>query len=141
MKHSYKVRVYYQDTDAGGIVYHSKYLDFAERARSELLVEMGVSNKRLIEEEGVAFVLSSASIQYKSPARLDDVIEVQTKVKEIKNASMVMEHKFLVEGALKVLIELKLAVINPKDLRPIRIKENLKNLFMKYYQENEENDE
>ena len=108
MKHSYKVRVYYQDTDAGGIVYHSKYLDFAERARSELLVEMGVSNKRLIEEEGVAFVLSSASIQYKSPARLDDVIEVQTKVKEIKNASMVMEHKFLVEGALKVLIELRL---------------------------------
>ena len=141
MKHSYKVRVYYQDTDAGGIVYHSKYLDFAERARSELLVEMGVSNKRLIEEEGGAFVLSSAAIQYKSPARLDDVIEVQTKVKEIKNASMVMEHKFLVEGALKVLIELKLAVINPKDLRPIRIKENLKNLFMKYYQDNEENDE
>ena len=136
MKHSYKVRVYYQDTDAGGIVYHSKYLDFAERARSELLVEMGVSNKKLIEEEGVAFVLSSASIQYKSPAKLDDVIEVETMVKEMKNASMIMEHRFLVEGQLKVAIEIKLAVINPKDLRPIRMKEDLKNLFMKYNQEN-----
>ena len=136
MKHSYKVRVYYQDTDAGGIVYHSKYLDFAERARSELLVEMGVSNKKLIEEEGVAFVLSSASIQYKSPAKLDDVIEVETMVKEMKNASMIMEHRFLVDGQLKVSIEIKLAVINPKDLRPIRIKEDLKNLFMKYNQEN-----
>lgn len=136
MKHSYKVRVYYQDTDAGGIVYHSKYLDFAERARSELLVEMGVSNKKLIEEEGVAFVLSSASIQYKSPAKLDDVIEVETMVKEMKNASMIMEHRFLVDGQLKVVIEIKLAVINPKDLRPIRMKEELKNLFMKYNQEN-----
>ena len=136
MKHSYKVRVYYQDTDAGGIVYHSKYLDFAERARSELLVEMGVSNKKLIEEEGVAFVLSSASIQYKSPAKLDDVIDVETMVKEMKNASMIMEHRFLVDGQLKVSIEIKLAVINPKDLRPIRMKEELKNLFMKYNQEN-----
>ena len=136
MKHVYKVRVYYQDTDAGGIVYHSKYLDFAERARSELLVEMGVSNKKLIEEEGVAFVLSSASIQYKSPAKLDDVIDVETTVKEMKNASMIMEHRFLVEGQLKVAIEIKLAVINPKDLRPIRMKEELKNLFMKYNQEN-----
>ena len=136
MKHVYKVRVYYQDTDAGGIVYHSKYLDFAERARSELLVEMGVSNKKLIEEEGVAFVLSSASIQYKSPAKLDDVIEVETMVKEMKNASMIMEHRFLVDGQLKVAIEIKLAVINPKDLRPIRMKDELKNLFMKYNQEN-----
>ncbi|MBO7244776.1 MAG: YbgC/FadM family acyl-CoA thioesterase [Alphaproteobacteria bacterium] len=132
MKHNYKVRVYYQDTDAGGIVYHSKYLDFAERARSELLVEMGVSNKKLIEEEGVAFVLSSASIQYKSPAKLDDVIDVETSVKEIKNASMVMEHRFLVDGQLKVVIEIKLAVINPKDLRPVRLKEELKKLFMNY---------
>ncbi len=139
MKYVYKVRVYYQDTDAGGIVYHSKYLDFAERARSELLVDMGLSNKKLIEE-GVAFVLSSASISYKSPARLDDVIVVETKVKEMKNASMVMEHRFLVDGKEKVSIEIKLAVINPKDLRPIRMKEELKQLFMKYYQENEENE-
>ena len=139
MIHTYSVRVYYQDTDAGGIVYHSKYLDFAERARSELLVDMGLSNKKLIEE-GVAFVLSSASISYKSPARLDDVIVVETKVKEMKNASMVMEHRFLVDGKEKVSIEIKLAVINPKDLRPIRMKEELKQLFMKYYQENEENE-
>ena len=109
MKHSYKVRVYYQDTDAGGIVYHSKYLDFAERARSELLVEMGVSNKRLIEEEGVAFVLSSATIQYKSPARLDDVIEVQTKVAFISANNDISAKKTVVFTMLAVV---KLASAN-----------------------------
>ena len=137
MKHSYKVRVYYQDTDAGGIVYHSKYLDFAERARSELLVDMGLSNKKLIEQ-GVAFVLRNASIQYKAPARLDDVIDVQTSVKEIKNASLVMQHQFIVDGKEIVLIELQLAVINPLTLTPIRMTQELKDEFIRYYQENEE---
>ncbi len=137
MKHSYKVRVYYQDTDAGGIVYHSKYLDFAERARSELLVDMGLSNKKLIEQ-GVAFVLRNASVQYKAPARLDDVIDVQTSVKEIKNASLVMQHQFIVDGKEIVLIELQLAVINPLTLTPIRMTQELKDEFIRYYQENEE---
>lgn len=137
MKHSYKVRVYYQDTDAGGIVYHSKYLDFAERARSELLVDMGLSNKKLIEQ-GVAFVLRNASVQYKAPARLDDVIDVQTSVKEIKNASLVMQHQFIVDGKEFVLIELQLAVINPLTLTPIRMTQELKDEFIRYYQENEE---
>lgn len=137
MKHSYKVRVYYQDTDAGGIVYHSKYLDFAERARSELLVDMGLSNKKLIEQ-GVAFVLRNASVQYKAPARLDDVIDVQTSVKEIKNVSLVMQHQFIVDGKEIVLIELQLAVINPLTLTPIRMTQELKDEFIRYYQENEE---
>lgn len=138
MIHRYNVRVYYQDTDAGGIVYHSKYLDFAERARSELLVDMGLGNKKLIEQ-GVAFVLRNASIQYKAPARLDDIVEVQTSVKEIKNASLVMQHKFVVEGKEMVLIELQLAVINPLTLTPIRMGQELKEQFTKYTLENEEN--
>lgn len=137
MKHCYNVRIYYQDTDAGGIVYHSKYLDFAERARSELLVDMGLSNKKLIDE-GVAFVLSNASINYKSPAALDDVVRVETTVLELKNASLTMQHKFMVDDKEKVVIELKLAVINPKDLRPIRMPANVKEMFMKYQQESEE---
>ena len=137
MKHCYNVRIYYQDTDAGGIVYHSKYLDFAERARSELLVDMGLSNKKLIDE-GVAFVLSNASINYKSPASLDDVVCVETTVLELKNASLTMQHKFMVDDKEKVVIELKLAVINPKDLRPIRMPANVKEMFMKYQQESEE---
>ena len=136
MKHCYNVRIYYQDTDAGGIVYHSKYLDFAERARSELLVDMGLSNKKLIDE-GVAFVLSNASINYKSPAALDDVVRVETTVLELKNASLTMQHKFMVDDKEKVVIELKLAVINPKDLRPIRMPANVKEMFMKYQQESE----
>lgn len=134
MMHTHSIRVYYQDTDAGGIVYHSKYLDFAERARSEWLVEMGFSNKALIEK-GVAFVLRSASVQYKAPARLDDVIEVQTKVKEIKNASLLIEHLFIVEGKTMVTIELQLAVINPMTLTPIRLTSELKEMFSQYQQE------
>lgn len=137
MIHTYSVRVYYQDTDAGGIVYHSKYLDFAERARSELLVDMGFSNKALIEK-GVAFVLRNASVQYKAPARLDDIIEVQTRVKEMKNASMTMEHLFVVAGKVCVTIELQLAVVNPLTLTPIRLDPMLKELFLKYNQESQE---
>lgn len=134
MIHKHLIRIYYQDTDAGGIVYHSKYLDFAERARSEWLVEMGFSNKILIEK-GVAFVLRNASIQYKAPARLDDVIEVQTKVLEIKNASLLIEHQFIVNEKTIVTIELQLAVINPMTLTPIRLSPELKEVFSQYYQE------
>lgn len=134
MKHVFPIRVYYQDTDAGGIVYHSKYLDFAERARSELLVDMGFSNKILIEK-GVAFVLRNASISYNAPARLDDVIHVETRVKEIKNASLIMNHSFMVDGKEMVSIELQLAVINPLNLRPIRLSPELKELFLRYSQE------
>ncbi len=70
--HRYPVRVYYEDTDAGGVVYHAKYLHFMERARSEALRDLGVPHTDLIANHGLGFVVRRAEIDYAAPARLDD---------------------------------------------------------------------
>lgn len=126
--------IYYQDTDAGGIVYHSNYLDYAERARSELLFDMGVSNT-ILAEQGLAFVLRQVHIDYRKPARLDDLLTVETVVIGMKNASMEMEQTFFKDDDVLVVIRLQLAFVNPNNLRPIRIPDTLKELFLKYYKE------
>lgn len=135
MKHIMHFHIYYQDTDAGGIVYHSNYLNYAERARSELLFDMGLSNTQLINQ-GVAFVLRRVTLDYQRPARLDDLLTVETVVSEIKNASMEMEQTFLRGDETLVVVRLQLAFVNPQTLRPIRMPEEIKALFLKYYKEN-----
>lgn len=133
MIHQMSLHIYYQDTDAGGIVYHSKYLDFAERARSELLFEMGLSNTLLIKQ-GIAFVLRHVTIDYKRPAHLDEKLLIETRVTDIRNASMLMEQRFLRGEEELVMIELQLAFINPKTMLPVRIPPEIKTLFAIYNQ-------
>lgn len=135
MIHKMTFHIYYQDTDAGGIVYHSNYLNYAERARSELLFDMGLSNTALIQQN-IAFVLRRVEIDYRRPARLDDLITVETVVVDMKNASMEMEQTFYRGDETLVVIRLQLAFVNPQTLRPIRIPENIKTLFLKYNKEN-----
>ena len=135
MIHKLQLHIYYQDTDAGGIVYHSKYLDFAERARSELLFEIGLSNTAMIEQ-GIGIVVRQASIDFKRSAKLDDLIEIRTTVRQIKNASMEMEQTFWRNDELLVTIQLQLAFINPQTMRPTRISEQLKEKFIQYNEEN-----
>ncbi|HUC63243.1 MAG TPA: tol-pal system-associated acyl-CoA thioesterase [Alphaproteobacteria bacterium] len=86
--HVFPVRVYYEDTDAAGIVYYANYLRFAERARSEMLRAAGIEIGRLAAERGLAFAVKSCAIDYLVPARLDDALEVHTKVVEIGHASL-----------------------------------------------------
>lgn len=128
MSHQTYVRIYFQDTDAGGIVYHSNYLDYAERARSEFLYDLGLSNGALIEK-GVAFVLRRVEIDYKAPARLDDLLTIETSVLQIKNASMMMRQVVSKEGKELVVLTLQLAFVNPKTLTPVRLPADLKDLF------------
>ncbi len=135
MKHQMQLRIYYQDTDAGGIVYHSNYLNFAERARAEMLVEMGLLNSELVKQ-GIAFVLRNATLDYRRPARLDDIITVQTRILEIKNVSMLMEQTFYRDDEILVVVRLQLAFVNPETLRPVRMPEPLKELFVRYLKEN-----
>jgi acyl-CoA thioester hydrolase len=80
---SWPVRVYYQDTDAGGVVYHSNYVNFMERARTEWLRTFGYSNAGMMKELGVMFVVRSIKLDYLKPALLDDLIEVTAQIKEI----------------------------------------------------------
>ena len=71
---TYNVRVYYDSTDAGGVVYHSKYLDFCERARTEFLRSKNIIQSKLFEESGIGFVVKNASLEFKKSAKLDDLL-------------------------------------------------------------------
>ncbi len=82
------VRVYYEDTDAGGVVYNANYLKFLERARTEWLRSLGFSQERLMREAGILFAVRKINIDYLLPARFDDELRVETKVERIGRASL-----------------------------------------------------
>jgi len=91
---SWPVRVYYEDTDAGGVVYHASYIAFYERARTEMLRKQGFSQQMLLAEH-VAFVVRKMTVEYLAPARLDDLLEIQSEVKSMRGASMVFSQRIL----------------------------------------------
>ena len=131
MIHKMDLRIYYQDTDAGGIVYHSNYLDYAERARSEFLRDVGLLVNDLLERD-VAFVIKKAELTYKSPARLDDLLTVHTSIGDIKGASMMMNQTIKRGETDLVEIVLQVVFVSPKTMAPIRIPTDLKEKFMLY---------
>ena len=88
--HKFSLRIYYEDTDAGGIVYHANFLAFAERARTEMLRDIGFSNIELDKERGSFFIVRRAICDYRSPGFLEDALEVHTGLKHIKNSSFVL---------------------------------------------------
>jgi acyl-CoA thioester hydrolase len=85
---NWTVRVYYEDTDAGGIVFYANYLKFFERARTESLRAAGIAQQELLDQQGMAFVVKSASIDYVAPARLDDEINITTTIQKLGRASV-----------------------------------------------------
>ena len=89
-KMHFPIRVYYEDTDAGGVVYHANYICFFERARTEFLRQGGFSQQALLADN-FAFVVKTLTIDYKLPARLDDLLSVQTTVKAVKKATIIFE--------------------------------------------------
>ena len=86
--HIFPLRVYYEDTDAGGIVYYANYLRFAERARTEYLRSVGADHQTLLAKDGIAFTVRQCSVDYMSPAFLDDPLEVHTRFLEVRGASL-----------------------------------------------------
>ncbi|MFA7431692.1 MAG: tol-pal system-associated acyl-CoA thioesterase [Rhodospirillaceae bacterium] len=116
------VRVYYEDTDAAGIVYYANYLKFAERARTESLRALGIEQGRLMADSGVAFAVRRALADYRKPARLDDLLEVRTRLTAVGGASLEMEQEIARDGAVLVALSFKLACMRT-DGRPERIPE------------------
>ena len=98
----FPVRVYYEDTDAGGLVYHASYLRFAERARTEALRLTGTEQGRMLAETGLGFVVRRMEIDFRAPAVLDDVLEVVTRMSEIGGASLRAEQTIRRAGATLV---------------------------------------
>ena len=89
------VRVYYEDTDAGGVVYHARYLHFFERARTEYLRALNFTQQTLLQEQQLAFVVKSLAIDYCVAAKLDDLLTVETDVIEIKGATILFEQRLI----------------------------------------------
>ena len=91
---NWNARVYYEDTDAGGVVYHARYLAFYERARTEMLRDLDISQQKLLQE-GIAFVVKKMDISYDFPARLDDMLTISTQVEQIRKASIIFKQTIL----------------------------------------------
>ncbi|MDD3020798.1 MAG: tol-pal system-associated acyl-CoA thioesterase [Alphaproteobacteria bacterium] len=131
MTHDFPVRVYYDDTDAGGVVYHANYLKFCERARTEYLRSLGFENSGIREQTGTIIVVKKIEAEYLQPARLDDSLIVQTRLLSIKNTSFVMEQKVIKgEGDIFVMNVL-LVFIDDKVGRPAKIPEAVKEIFLR----------
>jgi acyl-CoA thioester hydrolase len=91
MNHLMEVHIYYEDTDCGGVVYYANYLRYMERARTEYLASKGYSVKKLMDE-GTIFMVLRAEVDYRSPARYGDTIEIETWVRDVTRATMIFEH-------------------------------------------------
>ncbi len=122
MAHQIHYRVYYEDTDAGGVVYYANYLKFAERARTEMLRDRGLIQSELAEKEDLLFVVRHVSMELLKPARLDDWLRIETSVHSIKGPRISMEQKIYRDETL--LVEVKVGVVAiSADFKPKRLSE------------------
>ncbi|MGE0753781.1 MAG: tol-pal system-associated acyl-CoA thioesterase [Alphaproteobacteria bacterium] len=127
----FDVRVYYEDTDSGGIVYYANYLKFAERARTEVLRSAGINQTDLLASDSVAFAVRKCHIDFHKPARLDDLLTIHTKLEEIGNASLVMQQTIMKEQTVLVSMTVKLAVIGP-DMKPAKLPAHVREGFAQH---------
>ena len=121
MAFQWPVRVYWEDTDAGGVVYYATYLKFMERARSEWLRAYGFEQDTLRDEAGVVFVVRRVEIDYLSPARFNDQIDVSVELQELGRASLSVEQT-LTRGATRLVsAQVTLACVDAARFKPVKI--------------------
>jgi tol-pal system-associated acyl-CoA thioesterase len=126
-----RIKIYYEDTDAGGVVYYANYLKYMERARTEFLLDGGIDVARY-HEDGFFFVVTHVEVDYKRPARLGDNIGVTTEIIEITNVTITLRHQIFKENTLIVEAVVKVACINkegklqklPEEFRKLEIRVN-----------------
>ncbi|MSO77293.1 MAG: tol-pal system-associated acyl-CoA thioesterase [Alphaproteobacteria bacterium] len=119
-EHVFPLRVYYEDTDAAGIVYYANYLKFAERARTELLRLVGIEHGTLAFGAGVRFAVRRCQVDYLSPARIDDALEVRSRLTEVRGARVALAQAVWCEGEVLARLVLTIACIRP-DGRAVRV--------------------
>ena len=127
-KFKYVTKIYYEDTDAGGVVYYANYLKFLERARSEAIYSLGLSNKEILEKEGVIIIVKTCNIEYKKPAKFEDEIEIISNIKEVKNSSFKMHQVIKKKSDIISEADVVLVTVNKKG-KPVRIPSILKKLI------------
>ncbi len=125
MKHLLRVKIYYEDTDCGGVVYYANYLKYFERARTELFEFCGMDLKQLMEE-GISFVVAEANLRYLSPGRYGDIFSVETSVDKIGAASILFGHRVVREVTGETIVEgaVKICCVG-RNLRPMRLRSDI----------------
>lgn len=128
-----RYRVYWEDTDAGGVVYHSRYLNFMERARSDWLLALGFPQVDLRERQGCLFVVTSVAIRFLAPARLEDELAVSVGVEALRAASMVMMQQIRRhDGELLAEGQVSIACLAAPTFRPMRIPQGLRAAIVEF---------
>ena len=129
---NYKLKVFYEDTDSGGVVYYANYLKFLERARTEALFSIGFSNKKIQEEFEVLIIVKSCNIEYKKSAFLEDELTIRSFVKSITKTSFFMNQIITKDEEIIVEAQIHLVFID-KNGKPIKIPEDIYSKFKPYF--------
>ncbi|EFX91363.1 Pol-Pal system-associated acyl-CoA thioesterase [Actinobacillus ureae] len=122
---NFPIRVYYEDTDAGGVVYHANYICFFERARTEYLRQVGFSQQKLLAGS-FAFVVKKLEIDYKIPARLDDLLRVETVVTELKKATIVFQQQLWRDDICLSGAKVTVASVDLTKMKPVAIPDDIR---------------
>ena len=117
---THEIKVYYEDTDSGGVVYYSNYLKFLERARTELISSIGLSNKILLDEYKTLIIVKSCNIEYMKPAKLEDKLQIYSSIESFNKASFIMIQNIKKKDDLIIKAKLKLVTVNQEG-KPIKI--------------------
>jgi acyl-CoA thioester hydrolase len=127
MSFEFPIRVYWEDTDAGGIVFYANYLKFFERARTEWLRSLGIEQRNLRERTGGIFVVGETSVRYRQPARLDDELLVTARVQESGRASLIIAQQAFLKSSNELLCDgtIRIGWVEADTLKPARIPHNI----------------
>jgi acyl-CoA thioester hydrolase len=128
----HNIKVYYEDTDAGGIVYYANYLKYLERARTEALATIGLSNLQIKEKFGTIIIVKSCNIEYKKSAHLEDQLSVRSFIKSITKTSFFMNQFISKEESLIVEAQVHLVFVNEKG-KPIKVPDVIFDNFKPYF--------
>ena len=128
----HNLKVYYEDTDSGGVVYYANYLKFLERARTEALFSIGFSNKKVQENYNSLIIVKSCNIEYKKPAHLEDELKVRSFVKSITKTSFFMNQIITKDQEIIVEAQVHLVFVN-KEGKPVKIPDEIYSKFKPYF--------
>lgn len=126
---SFSYRVYYEDTDAGGVVYYANYLKFFERARTDFLREKNIVQSDLVKDLGIIFVVRNCLVEYLKPARMDDLIAVSVQVVETRKTSIKMHQQIVKDDVILCNLSVEIVCVDALNFKPKKIPENLINLI------------
>ena len=127
---SWPIRIYYESTDAGGVVYHAEYLKFFERGRSEWLRHLGFEHTQLKTEHGIIFVVHELTIKYLQPARFDELLQVVTSLLEVGRSRLIFEQKLQRGDVVLTIAKVEAVCVDGATFKPAAISPAMKQRFL-----------